>query len=208
MFLFLVNPQHSSRQIGAYKKLNPISDEELPFETPDNWVWCRLSELGNFVRGNGIKRSETVPKVFPCVRYGEMYTTYKTKFSETNSFTTKDIFDKCQKAKNNDIFMALTGENKWDIALAAVYQGNDNIAIGGDLCKFTPIEVNSLFLVYVINSPYGIESKRKVATGDIIVHISADKLGNLLIPLPPLDEQHRIVQQIEKMLSVLEASGL
>ena len=179
-----------------------ISDE-IPFDIPASWVWCRLDCLGTFVRGNGIKRDETIPTGKPCVRYGEMYTTYKVKFSEVKSFTKKDIFEKCHKIHKNDILMALTGENKWDIALAATYQGDDEVAIGGDLCKFTPIECNPLYLVYLINSPYGIGYKRETSTGDIIVHTSVGKLGNFLVPLPPLAEQKRIVTKLEQLFKVL-----
>lgn len=189
------------------KPLPPITDDEKPFDIPESWCWCRLGDLGFFVRGNGIKRSETVSKGYPCVRYGEMYTTYKIQFSETKSFTTKDIFDKCQKVHTDDILMALTGENKWDIALAAVYQGKEELALGGDLCKFSPIMSYPLFLVYFINSPIGIEYKRNTATGDIIVHISADKLANIPIPLPPLSEQKRIVAAIEQFMPLIDEYG-
>lgn len=189
------------------KPLPEITEEDIPFDIPENWCWCRLGELGDFVRGSGIKRDETTNTGLPCVRYGEMYTTYKIKFSKTKSFTSKDVFEKCHKIHTNDILMALTGENKWDIALAATYEGTEELAMGGDLCKFTPINCNSLFLVYLINSPYGIEYKRNTSTGDIIVHTSTTKLGNLLIPLPPLAEQKRIVAAIEKFMPLIEEYG-
>ena len=198
----------SKSQIRVTKKELPeITEEEIPFDIPESWCWCRLGEIGNFVRGSGIKRDETTNTGLPCVRYGEMYTTYKIKFSKTKSFTSKDVFEKCHKIHTNDILMALTGENKWDIALAATYEGTEEIAMGGDLCKFTPINCNSLFLVYLINSPYGIEYKRNTSTGDIIVHTSTTKLGNLLIPLPPLSEQKRIVAAIEKFMPLIEEYG-
>ena len=201
--------KRKSKKETALAGSNPcdITEDEIPFYIPESWCWCRLGELGNFVRGSGIKRDETTNTGLPCVRYGEMYTTYKIKFSKTKSFTSKDVFEKCHKIHTNDILMALTGENKWDIALAATYEGTEEIAMGGDLCKFTPINCNSLFLVYLINSPYGIEYKRNTSTGDIIVHTSTTKLGNLLIPLPPLAEQKRIVAAIEKMLPLCEKLG-
>ena len=189
------------------RSLPEITKDEIPFDIPENWCWCRLGEVGDFVRGSGIKRDETTNIGLPCVRYGEMYTTYKIKFSKTKSFTSKDVFEKCHKIHTNDILMALTGENKWDIALAATYEGTEELAMGGDLCKFTPINCNSLFLVYLINSPYGIEYKRNTSTGDIIVHTSTTKLGNLLIPLPPLAEQKRIVAAIEKFMPLIEEYG-
>lgn len=201
--------KRKSKKETALAGSNPcdIKEEEIPFDIPESWCWCRLGELGNFVRGSGIKRDETTNTGLPCVRYGEMYTTYKIKFSKTKSFTSKDVFEKCHKIHTNDILMALTGENKWDIALAATYEGTEEIAMGGDLCKFTPINCNSLFLVYLINSPYGIEYKRNTSTGDIIVHTSTTKLGNLLIPLPPLAEQRRIVAAIEKFMPLIEEYG-
>ena len=201
--------KRKSKKETALAGSNPcdITEEEIPFDIPESWCWCRLGELGNFVRGSGIKRDETTNTGLPCVRYGEMYTTYKIKFSKTKSFTSKDVFEKCHKIHTNDILMALTGENKWDIALAATYEGTEEIAMGGDLCKFTSINCNSLFLVYLINSPYGIEYKRNTSTGDIIVHTSTTKLGNLLIPLPPLSEQKRIVAAIEKFMPLIEEYG-
>ena len=57
-----------------------------------------------------------------------------------------------------------------------------------------------LYLTYVLNSRYGILCKSKMASGNIIVHISNDKLATIPIPLPPLKEQHRIVAKIEELL--------
>lgn len=195
---------------GALKKKDlittPISDDEKPFDIPESWEWVRLGEVGLFERGNGIKRDETFDAGLPCVRYGEMYTRYRysSTFDKTVSFTSKDVFDKCRKAHKGDLFMALTGENKEDIALAAQYVGDEEIAVGGDLCHFSILEAFALYFVYLINSPYFIEQKRVLATGDIIVHISADKLGSVPIPLPPLSEQHRIVAKIEELFNILK----
>ena len=177
-----------------------IDEEEIPFEVPESWCWCRLGDLGDFVRGSGIKRDETRSEGFPCIRYGEMYTRYKTVINETASFVDKNVFDKCQKIIKNDIAMALTGENEYDIALAAVYTGDKEIAMGGDMTRFRPAFVNSLFLVFALNSPYGIECKSELATGNIIVHISNDKLGSIMIPLPPLEEQEEIVKKMDELL--------
>ena len=72
--------------------------------------------------------------------------------------------------------------------------------MGGDMTRFRPAFVNSLFLVFALNSPYGIECKSELATGNIIVHISNDKLGSIMIPLPPLEEQEEIVKKLEELL--------
>ena len=186
------------------RALEPITEDEKPFDIPESWCWCRLGEIGTFVRGSGIKRTETVEKGLPCVRYGEFYTTYKTKFSTIKSFIPKNIFDNCHHIIKNDICMALTGENKFDIALASVYEGDTPVAMGGDMTKFTSYFCYPLYLVYAINSPYGIKCKRNLATGDIICHISNDKLASIRIPLPPLAEQKAIVAKIEELLPYIQ----
>ena len=188
----------------------PIADEEKPFEIPESWEWVRLGEIGIFERGNGIKRDETFSSGKPCVRYGEMYTKYRYNptFDKTFSYTSPAVFNKCRKAHNGDLFMALTGENKQDIALAAQYTGNEEIAVGGDLCHFSILQAYALYFVYVINSQFFSDKKELLATGDIIVHISADKLGSIPIPLPPLAEQHRIVSKIEELMPLVEEYGV
>ncbi len=186
------------------KHKHPLTnDEEKPFELPSSWIWVRLGDIGSFTRGSGIKRSEVTSEGFPCIRYGQLYTTYHNKISEVRSKTSETVFKKSKKIKHGDIVMALTGENNYDIALAAAYIGHDTVAIGGDMTAFTH-NVNPLYLVIAINSSYGIKCKSKLATGNIIVHISNDKLASIPFPLPPLAEQHRIVARIEELMTRID----
>jgi type I restriction enzyme S subunit len=180
------------------KEIKDISDE-IPFEIPESWEWVRCSTLGAIVRGNGIKRTETVESGMPCVRYGELYTTYNTSFTNTVSFVTKELFEQCKHISYGDILFTLTGENKPDIGKTVAYLGEKNVAVGGDLAYWTYHGMNPLYLTYVMASPYVIGRKVNLATGDIIVHISGDKVGSILIPIPPLEEQERIVSQIKKI---------
>ncbi|SCJ93367.1 EcoKI restriction-modification system protein HsdS [uncultured Eubacterium sp.] len=99
--------------------------------------------------------------------------------------------------------MTLTGENKPDIAKAVAYLGVGEVAAGGDLAFWTAHGMNPLFLSYLLASPYMIGQKVEMATGNIIVHISGEKIGAILIPVPPLNEQNRIVQKIQETESKL-----
>ena len=176
----------------------------MPFDIPDSWEWVRIRSLGEIVRGSGIKRNETVRQGFPCVRYGELYTTYQTSFTKTVSFIAPDLYEKCKHFSYGDVLMTLTGENKPDIAKAVAYLGTEPIAAGGDLAFWTQHGMNPLYLSYIMASPYIIGRKVALATGDIIVHISGDKLGTILLPVPPLAEQERIVARIQEAELVIE----
>lgn len=137
------------KKIKRSKPLPAITDDEKPFDIPDSWEWVRLGNVGTLVRGSGIKRSETTLEGKPCVRYGELYTTYHTRFSVVVSHTSDEVFDKSKKVHKNDILMSLTGENKWDIALAVVYEGEEEIAMGGDMTKWTYHGMNPIYLTMV-----------------------------------------------------------
>ena len=186
------------------KPLPPLEEKDIPFDIPENWKWVRLGEVGSFERGSGIKKTETVQEGLPCVRYGQLYTTFRTRFTEAVSYIPRPLFDVCKKAKCGDILMSLTGENNFDIALAVAYEGKDPLAIGGDMTRYTPCSVVPMYLVTVLNSGHGISCKSKLATGDIIVHISNDKLASIPIPLPPPAEQERIVAKLEELLPLCD----
>ena len=180
-------------------------DEEIPFEIPENWAWCRASSLGTMVRGRGIKRTETVVQGCPCIRYGEIYTTYETSFDAAVSFVPESLDKDCLHFSSGDVVFTLTGENKVDIAKTVAFLGDGQIAAGGDLAFWTHHGMNPLYLVYYMASPYCIELKRRTATGDIIVHISTSKVGDFLVPVPPFNEQNRIVSAIERLFAVASA---
>ena len=178
--------------------------DEVPFEIPESWEWARIFSIGAIIRGSGIKRTETINKGKPCIRYGELYTTYNIQFSNTVSFVSDNLFEKCKKITTGDLLFTLTGENKPDIAKTITYIGEKEVAIGGDLAYWTCHGMNSLYLTYFMCSPYAVNCKIKLATGDIIVHISGEKIGSILMPVPPLPEQKRIVEKIEELMTFCE----
>ncbi len=155
-------------------------------------------------RGSGIKRTETIDIGYPCIRYGELYTTYKTSFTDAKSHVPYDIYKKSYKIYKNDVLMSLTGENKEDISKGLAYLGDESIAMGGDMTCLSNHKMNPLYIVFVLNSPYGISIKRQLATGDIIIHMSNDRIASIGIPIPPLEEQNRIVNKITSLFQLID----
>jgi type I restriction enzyme S subunit len=103
-----------------------------------------------------------------------------------------------------DLLMTLTGENKEEIGKTVAFMGREKTVIGGDLATFTNHLQNPMYLSYLMNSPYAIQQKALLGTGDIIVHISCEKLASILVPLPPLSAQVRIVAEIEALFGIVE----
>lgn len=163
-----------------------------------------MQNIGTLTRGNGIKRTEIVNQGQGCIRYGEIYTFYDTFCFTPRSHINNDVFNKSLKISKNDILMTLTGENKIDIAKAIAYLGEDLIACGSDLTVLSNHKCNPLYLVYLLNSPYGIHCKHDLSSGDIIVHISNEKLSSILMPIPPIREQNKIVEKIRMLNNIIQ----
>ena len=183
------------------KTLAPITDEEKPFEISEGWKWVRLGELGEYYRGSGITRADIIEKGYPCVRYGELYTTYDLCFTNTKSFISKELYTKCKKFCKNSIIFTLTGENRQDIAKASAYLGIEPVAASGDLGFWINHQQNPKYLSFFLASLYFTNKKKRIATGDFIIHISVEKIKNVLLPLPPLKEQEEIVNKVETLLA-------
>lgn len=168
------------------------------------WPMVRLGELGTMVRGNGIRRCETVESGCPCLRYGEIYTSFNVILDKPRSFVPKELFDRSVKIKKGDLVFTLTGENTEEIAKALAYLGEGEIAAGGDLAVWTGHGCDSKYLAYLMYSPQLISQKAATGNGNIVVHTSIKKLQQLEIPLPPHPVQREIVARLERELAAVE----
>ena len=178
-------------------------EDEIPFDIPDSWEWARLESICDLLRGSGIKRADVAADGFPCVRYGELYTTYATSIIDVASYTSKEVFDASKKLEPDEVLITLTGENNIDIGRAVFNVSGSVLAFGGDLLALKGRRVRGDYLTLAINSGVVGSQRTEASTGNIIVHLSASKASRFLIPLPPLAEQSRIVKQFETLQSII-----
>lgn len=193
----------NSETKSSKKTVAPITKDEIPFEIATGWKWVRLGDVGEIYRGSGIKRSDMVESGLPCVRYGELYTTYGLTFSDAKSFIKKNLFDKSKKFGSKSVIFTLTGENRQDIAKAAAYLGDNFVAASGDLAFWVNHSQEPCYLSFYMASLYFTNIKKKIATGDFIIHMSVEKIKKVPLPLPPLAEQKEIVSRVEQYLQII-----
>ncbi|HLV47164.1 MAG TPA: restriction endonuclease subunit S [Flavobacterium sp.] len=182
------------------KPLPPIKPEEIPFEIPENWVWCRLGEICEIKRGKGPKYSEMgVSKMLnqKCIRWYEVDLQYCKSIDEEWFNSISDDFI----VKENDVLVNSTGDGT--IGRSAIaHKDVDGYVYDSHILKITSI-ISQMFICYYINSNYGQEqvNKSKGATSTKQHELGVNKLSNFTIPLPPLSEQKRIVAEIEKQFA-------
>lgn len=166
-------------------------------EIPEHWEVQRVATLGAFSKGKGIPRSELKESGCPTILYGDIYTKYNIKtdliFNHISEETTKSSVE----IKSGDILFTGSGETKEDIGKCITYVGDETVYVGGDVIILKQEKCNSLFLSYSLNSNACIFQKAGMAKGQIIVHIYASNLREIILPLPSIEEQTQIVQYIE-----------
>lgn len=172
-------------------------DELIQQYCPDGVEYKTLGEIATDIfRGSGIKRDQVTEDGIPCVRYGEIYTTYGIWFDQCISHTKLEYVNSPKYFRYGDILFAITGESVEDIAKSCAYVGNDECLAGGDIVVLKHNE-NPKFLSYALATE---ESKRQKSFGKVkskVVHSSVPAIKALRIPIPPLPVQGEIVRILD-----------
>ena len=112
-------------------------------------------------------------------------------------------------AEKGDVIIVGAGENNTDIGVGVVWDGEYGVAVH-DACYIFHHKSNPKYISYFLRSDmYHSQIKKYVSSGKICA-ISADGLGRALIPVPPIEEQNRIVSILDKFYSLCNsmAEGL
>ena len=174
-------------------------------EIPKCWRSLKLKDFGRIERGHGIQRSDVIKNGRPCVRYGELYTTYDQRIVQPISYVSDELFRSCVKLHPDELAVAITGETKEDIAPAAVNLSGVDLAIGGDMLRFSQTDSDGRFLSYAINSQYFKRQMSARAHGEIIVHVGADTVSVGTVVLPPKSEQVAIADYLDEKTEKIDA---
>jgi len=169
------------------KQYNYYRDELLTFG--DDVPIVALGEIATDIyRGSGIKREEVTETGTPCVRYGEIYTTYDIWFDTCVSYTQTGT----KTFEYGDILFAITGESVEEIAKSCVYIGHDKCFAGGDIVVMKHNQ-NPKYVSYALSTAKAQAQKSKGKVKSKVVHSSIPAIKEITIPIPPLKEQERIV---------------
>lgn len=178
----------------------------MRFPYKGDWHKRKLNEICLFFKGNGLSKSDLSNEGFPCILYGELYTTYKNEvISDIVSKTTTTLSNPFL-SKNNDLIIPGSGEDPIDIAVArAIYQ--NDIILGGDLNVLRPkSNVSAAFLSYQLNGVRRYDIAKK-AQGKSIVHLHNSDLKGVCVSIPTYDEQFHIVKLLTKIDEMIETQS-
>ena len=162
----------------------------------DEWNQTTVGSLGQIFKGRGVKRDDVKPEGVPCIRYGELYTTYRDFTNETVSFVDDEVAAASQPIRTGDLLFAGSGETKAEIGTCVAYVGNAPAVAGGDIIVLRTEDTNAIFLASLLNTPELAAKKASSGQGDAVVHISARAIAKLDLVMPEKAEQDAIAQVI------------
>ena len=177
------------KQYEYYRDSLLAFDENVPRKS--------IGEIAlDIYRGAGIKRDEVTSGGIPCVRYGEIYTSYDISFTECKSHTSVDVVSSPKYFEYGDIIFTITGESVEDIAKSIVYLGHEKCMAGGDTVVLKH-ELEPRYLSYALSTT---DARRQKSAGKVkskVVHSSVPALKEIVIPVPSYEEQKRIADILD-----------
>ena len=185
------------KKIKKTKSLPPITDEEKPFDIPDSWEWVRLGDIGTVATGNtpSKRNLEFYGGNIPFVKPADI------QIQEINYNTEEYLSNIGEKkgriAYKDDILITCIGNLGRNNVI------NKKVAYNQQINSISPIIVNSELIHYFMSSNFFVSSMYKWASATTLPILNKTKLSRLIIPLPSLTEQKRIIVKLAQLFALL-----
>ncbi|MGP1393399.1 MAG: restriction endonuclease subunit S [Candidatus Cryptobacteroides sp.] len=179
-------------------------DDEIPFELPAGWEWCRLGRmsltLGGFAFASGDIKSSTGIRVIRISDFNESGLLNH----KVVRYNGKQPIDENYVINQYDILMAMTGGTVGKSVLLNTIP--EILYLNQRVANIRSLFSCPQYLFCVLSAPHiqGIVQTRKNSTND---NISMEDIRNFPVPLPPLSEQYRILAKLEKILPLVDKYG-
>ena len=177
--------------------------ENLPFEVPSSWVWCRLEDITVLIEDCPHTTAKDEGKGYPLVRTpnigeGQLLLDGVHRVS-------KEVYDKRNVRavpQVDDIIYA----REAPAGNVAVIRENEQVCLGQRTVLIRPMNtlIDSVWLTYAMLTPYSRNHLISKATGSTVTHVNMASIRPFDLPLPPLSEQHRIVAEIKRWFALID----
>ena len=189
------------RDNSHYEKLDGVEhciDDELPFEIPENWNWCRLKSIVNVVSARRVHQSDWRSEGVPFYRAREIGKLADTGSVDNELFITEALYTEFSSSgvpHPGDLMVTAVGT----LGKTYIVKDSDRFYYkdASVICFENFGKINPAYLKLLMYSPYMEEQIKQNSAGTTVDTITIVKANEYLIPLPPLMEQQRIVDQAE-----------
>jgi len=162
----------------------------------------RLSDHGEFDRGNGLQKSDFSEEGVGCIHYGQIYTKFGSYATNVYSYVPESLALKLKKVNQGNLIVTTTSENIEDVCKAVAWLGEQEIVIGGHSCVYRH-DLDPLFATYLFKSRIFQDQKNSFVQGTKVKDIKPVQIGKIQVYVPPMDEQISIGQMMRDFDAVI-----
>ena len=194
--------------MSHYKPYPAYRDSNVEWigQVPEHWSTLRLANIGHLVKGNGGTKQDDAANGLPCVRYGDLYTTYDFLIREIKKFIRPETASDYTAIKYGDLLLAASGETFEEIGKSAVILDENPAFCGGDVIILRPErKIDPVFLAFAAGSVSAQAQKSLMGKGFTVIHVYGNELRDLVISAPPKEEQDLIGAAIERETARIDA---
>jgi len=173
--------------------LSELCPNGVPFKT--------LGEVGEFIRGNGLQKSDLADAGSPAIHYGQIHTHYGIWATETKSFVREALAARLRQARPGDLVIATTSEDDDAVAKATAWVGDGEVAVSGDAYIYRHT-LEPKYVAYFFQSGQFQDQKKRHITGTKVRRLSGDSLAKIGIPVPPVEVQREIVKVLDTFIAL------
>jgi len=168
-----------------------------------------MGEVGEFIRGNGIQKSDLRDVGYPAIHYGQVHTKYGTWVEKVDSYIDPEFAHGLRKASSGDLVIATTSEDDEAVGKAVAWVGDGDVAVGGDAYIYSH-SLDPRFVSYFFQTGEFQRQKKRSITGTKVRRISGIALSKVKIPVPSRKDQERVVAILDNFDSLTNdlTSGL
>ncbi|RZS93865.1 restriction endonuclease subunit S [Aquimarina brevivitae] len=193
------------KKLKKEKPLPAITEDEIPFEIPESWVWCRLGEISKYIqRGKSPKYVEhsNVPVISQkCVQWGR-FDFNKARFINEN---TLDKYTEERFLQNGDLLWNSTGDGTVGRLIEFKNVTNySKMVVDSHVAIVRLLVVKPSYILYYLSTKL-VQDKLIVSGSTKQTELSKTTIVNHLVPIPPLEEQKAIVEKVQALLQKCNA---
>ena len=164
--------------------------------------WVPMGKIGTLTRGRRFTKKDMTSSGVPCIHYGEIYTHYGVSTRKAISHVRDILATKLRYAKPGDVVIAGVGETVKDVAKAVAWLGETPVAIHDDTFFFRSKQ-DPTYISYAMQTTAFHDQKERWVSRAKVKRIGNEGISQIVIPVPSLEEQRRIVSVLDKFDSLV-----
>lgn len=196
-----------AKKIKKQKALPEMNDEDKPFDLPNGWEWVRVDAISTVAGGiQKTPKRSPINNTYPYLAVANVQRN-SLRLDEISQFELQEGELEKYSLVPNDLLIVEGNGSESEIGRCAIWNGEiEHCVHQNHLIKCRPIAGGlSTWILTSLNSPFGITQMKSLAvTTSGLYNLSVSKIRNYCLPMPPIEEQHRIVIKANELIALCD----